>query len=111
MADYQETSPEERLRHLLEASPQDLADLREQVKTASDQMWERATGGIHEHAPHTQPWMARAMASMLVEWMTARTVHPPGARLADRYFIESLAHLGLCFLMADAARTNTPWPA
>lgn len=111
MADYQETSPEERYGCLLEATAEELADLRVQVKTACDQMWERASGGIHQHAPHTQPWMARAMASMLVEWMTARMAHPPGVRLADRYFIQSLSHLGLCCLATKLPRVDPcAWP-
>lgn len=108
MAVYRETSPEERLRLLMEADPEDLAELRVQVKTAVDQLWERATWGTQKHAPDPDPSAARSMAAMLVEWMSARLVHPPGANLADRYFIESLAHLQLCCLMAGVVGPGSP---
>jgi len=103
MAVYEETSPEERLGLLVETSLEELYELRGQVRVAADQMWERATGGRQAQAPNTEPWLARAMASMLMEWMSARLVHPPGAVLAERYYPESLAHLELCCLWAAAA--------
>jgi hypothetical protein len=39
---------------------------------------------------------------MLMEWMSARQVHPPGSVMADRRYIERLAHVDLCILRADA---------
>lgn len=104
MAVVEETSIEERLQRLVEASPADLADLRVQVRIAVDQMWERASSGIRKHAPAGKVWLARSMAGMLVEWMSARWVHLPGASLTDRYFIESLAHLELCCLLTRRDR-------
>ncbi|MFG3490177.1 hypothetical protein [Streptomyces sp. NPDC047972] len=107
MAGHQETSPEERLHLLLQASREELRSLREEVRTAVDQVWHRATWGLEPEADLTRPWMARNSAGMLMEWMSARQVQPGRVSMADRYFL-SLGHLELCCLAAER-RAGEEW--
>ncbi|WP_406054116.1 hypothetical protein OG462_42165 [Streptomyces sp. NBC_01077] len=100
MARYEETSPEERFDLLLETSREELCNLREEVRTAVDQMWHRATWGLESEADLSRPSMARNSAGMLMEWMSARQVQPGKVSMADRYFL-SLGHLELCCLAAE----------
>ncbi|WP_329343298.1 hypothetical protein OG866_42855 [Streptomyces sp. NBC_00663] len=95
MARQERTSPEERVDKLARITLEDLAALRRDVCDSSDQMWTRATDGRQTRAPMDQTWQARAAAGVLMEWMSAREVHPPGSVLADRYFIESLSDLAI----------------
>ena len=113
MARLELTSPEERIDKLARISMEALMALRDEVLQSSHQMWERATWGMQQRAPMDEPWQARNAACVLVEWMSAREVHPPGSVLADRYFIESLADLALrCRISEIRARQNdTPTPS
>ncbi|MFD5818377.1 hypothetical protein [Streptomyces sp. NPDC127038] len=95
MARQETTSPQERIEKLARISIEDLTALRTEVLENLDQVWTRATGGLQTRASRDQPWLARGAASTLMEWMSAREVHPPGSSLAGRYFIESLADLSL----------------
>ncbi|MFJ8955290.1 hypothetical protein ACIRO1_34880 [Streptomyces sp. NPDC102381] len=95
MAEYQETSLEERLDLLLKTSTEDLAALRDQTRAAVDEMWHRATSGQQTQADYSTPWMVRNAAAMLMEWMSARQVHPAGSAMAECHYINSLAHLHL----------------
>ncbi|MFD5128539.1 hypothetical protein [Streptomyces olindensis] len=104
MARREETSPEERLERLVHASMDELDALRHEVRSALDQTWTRATGGREDEARLDRPRIARGAGATLVEWMSARLVHPPGSKLSDRYFIESLADLGLRCFIATARR-------
>ncbi|MER5281418.1 hypothetical protein ABT025_37685 [Streptomyces sp. NPDC002809] len=106
MARHEETSPEARLARIVNASMEELSVLRSEVRTAFDQTWTRATGCRETTARLDRPWVARGAASTLVEWMSARLVHPPGSSLADRYFIDSLADLNLRCFIAAARRTS-----
>ncbi|MFJ2938542.1 hypothetical protein ACIO8G_38105 [Streptomyces sp. NPDC087219] len=100
MARYEETSPEERFGLLLETSREELCSLREEVRTAVDRMWHRATWGLEPEADFSRPSMARNSAGMLMEWMSARQVQPGRVSMADRYVL-SLGHLKLCCLAAE----------
>lgn len=95
MARQETTSPRERIEKLARISAEDLQTLRTEVLENMDQVWMRATGGRQTRAARDQVWLARGAASTLMEWMSAREVHPPGSVLADRYFVESLADLAL----------------
>ncbi|MEG8281210.1 hypothetical protein [Streptomyces sp. AHA2] len=95
MARQEETSYEERADKLARIDLADLQALRAQVLESRDQIWARATGGQQTRASMDQPWQARGAAGTLMEWMSAREVHPAASVLADRYFIESLADLSL----------------
>ncbi|WBO69039.1 hypothetical protein [Streptomyces camelliae] len=111
MARYQETSPEERLDKLVRISFEELTALRDEVLNHIDQMWTRATRCRQTRAPMNEPRQAQGAAGLLVEWMSAREVHPPGSVLADRYFIESLADLSLrCWVSAASAQTGGSAP-
>ncbi|MFI1980775.1 hypothetical protein [Streptomyces wedmorensis] len=100
MARHEETSPEERFDLLMETSQEELCSLREEVRTAVDQMWHRATWGREPEADLSRPWMARNSAGVLMEWMSARQVQPGKLSMADRYFL-SLGHLQSCCLAAE----------
>lgn len=95
MARQETTSPRERIEKLARISVEDLQALRTEVLENMDQVWTRATGGRHTRAARDQPVLARGAAGTLMEWMSARDVHPSGSVLADRYFVESLADLSL----------------
>ncbi|WP_413812621.1 hypothetical protein [Streptomyces sp. OE57] len=66
-------------------------------------MWHRATVGLAGALPD-RPRLVRHSAAALVEWMSAKDVHPAGAVLADRYYIESLSDLYLRCFVAGAKR-------
>ncbi|MFE9404723.1 hypothetical protein ACFYNY_23625 [Streptomyces sp. NPDC006530] len=102
MARYEETSPGERLDLLVKTSREELFDLREEVRTAVDQMWHRATRALEPAADLSRPWLARRAAGMLMEWMSARRAQLGEISLADCYFL-SLGHLELCCLAAERA--------
>ncbi|MFE9455166.1 hypothetical protein [Streptomyces sp. NPDC006739] len=111
MARYEETSPEERLDELVRISLEELTALRDEVLEHLDQTWTRATHCRQTRAPMDEPRLAQSAAGVLVEWMSAREVHPPGSRLADRYFIESLADLSLrCWISEVSAQTGDGAP-
>ncbi|MFJ7905436.1 hypothetical protein [Kitasatospora sp. NPDC096204] len=106
MAELRETSGEERLHRLAAATMAELADLRAEVRQASEETWGRATGGRLGALPLDQPGFARLTAAELVEWMSAKTVHPEGAVLAERYFTDSLADLLARCYLARVRRTG-----
>ncbi|WP_037622781.1 hypothetical protein [Streptomyces aureus] len=95
MARQKTTSPRERIEKLARISVNELESLRAEVLENMDQVWTRASGGRQTRAARDQPVLARGAAGTLMEWMSAREVHPPGSVLADRYFVESLADLSL----------------
>jgi hypothetical protein len=110
MARQETTSPEERIERLARVSVEDLQALRTEVLEDLDQVWTRATGGLQTRAARDQPWLARSAANVLMEWMSAQEVHPPGSRLADRHFIDSLADLSLRCLISQARPLGSDRP-
>ncbi|MEV7925458.1 hypothetical protein [Kitasatospora sp. NPDC088779] len=111
IAEQVETSAEERLNLLFSTGRGDLDNLRDEVREHFDQLWARATWWRQSVSPLHEPSMVRGAAAMLVEWMSARQVHPPGSVLAERYFTESLAPLMFACHLADlrrAARRGAP---
>ena len=106
IAEYNETSPQERLHLLFSTSWSDLIALRDEVRDHFDQMWARATWRRETTAQWDSPWLVRRAAAALMEWMSARLVHPPGSVLSERYFSESLADLRFACLRADVERAR-----
>jgi hypothetical protein len=104
MAEYRETSPQERLHLLFMSTSAELARLRDEVRNYLDQMCWRARSGRTTSAPWDDAWLIRSAAPVLMEWLSARLVHPAGSSLAERYFIESLAHLRFACMHADVKR-------
>ncbi len=79
MARHETTSPRERIEKLARISVEDLRALRTEVLENMDQVWTRATGGRQTRAARDQVWLVRGAAGTLMEWMSAREVHPPGS--------------------------------
>ncbi|MFE5581561.1 hypothetical protein [Kitasatospora sp. NPDC056531] len=104
MAEQTETSGEERLDRLFAATMADLESLRAEVGQRQEQNWERASVGLLGALPLEQPRLVRHTAAELVEWMSAKTVHPAGTVMADRYYIDSLSDLYLRCFIAGAKR-------
>ncbi|MGW5731764.1 MULTISPECIES: hypothetical protein [Streptomyces] len=97
-AERRETCGRERLATLMSVTDDDLRSLCEQVRESLDAMWFMATEGRHRHYDIGSAATARQAGGMLVEWVSAREVHPPGSRPAQ-VLVDSLR--GLWLLTAE----------
>ncbi|MFD5434186.1 hypothetical protein ACFWJ4_18780 [Kitasatospora sp. NPDC127067] len=93
MGRFEETNGEERFDTLCDTPLDELHRLRDEVVTAMQETWRRATGGRRDGPAIDTVSMARSAACALAEWTTARQVHPEGSSFADIHFTDSLLDL------------------
>ncbi|MFE4972882.1 hypothetical protein ACFRAR_12295 [Kitasatospora sp. NPDC056651] len=93
MGRFEETNGEERLHTLCYTPLDELHHLRDEVVTAMQETWRRATGGRRGALALDTVSMAKGAARALAEWTTARQAHPEGTSYADIHFTDSLLDL------------------
>lgn len=92
MAVRRMTCEEERRLELLRLGEGELTYLRDLVVEWLDVMYVMASEGRRRRYPITSADRARGAGGVLVEWVSARQVHPPGSQPAQVY-LEALRNL------------------
>ncbi|OEV13154.1 hypothetical protein AN218_04920 [Streptomyces nanshensis] len=98
---WRTTSGEQRFEELMALEEVELLHLRDLVRESLDAMWCMATEGKGQRFDVGSSASARLAGGMLIEWMGARHVHPPGSRPAQ-VLLDSLRGLwSQCAASAD----------